>query len=113
AEVELKGHERTDGEAADDHLAAADEEDDSEHDADEAVQHRIERRREADQRAVALDVLAIHPLEATNLVILLAERAHHTNTGQVLLHPGRDVTEVVLHRFVADVNLLSEELHQS
>ena len=49
AEVELEGDEVADGHRPGDHFPAAHEENDSEHDADDAVKRGIERSRQFDQ----------------------------------------------------------------
>ena len=112
AEVKLKCDEGADGHRARNHLPAAHEENHAEHDANHAVQRRVKRRRQPNQRSIALNVLAIHAFEIRDLVRFLSECPHDANAGEILLHAGGNVAEVVLHRFEAQVNFLAEELHQ-
>jgi hypothetical protein len=112
-EVELEGHEGAEGHRPGQDLPAAEEEDEDEHQPDERMQGGIERGGQADQRAVALHVLVVHPLEGDHLALFTRERAHHPHAGQVLLHARGDLAEVVLHGAGARMDAPPEDRHHS
>ena len=64
------------------------------------------------RRRLRLQVLVVGGGEARLLLLLLAVGPHHPRPGQVLLHQGADLRELVLHALEAVVDLAAEVADQ-
>jgi hypothetical protein len=105
-EIEVRDelHERPDGQLATDRVLAAYVEDGEHGDPEDEADRRPDESLHHAERDGAAEVLMVHPGEVLRLRVLLRERFHDADAGEVLLRLRRHVAELRLKALEPQVN---------